>query len=465
MLNCNLGLTNEPRRTLYVASAALFLTQITLHIASYYVGIRVSKWTILSSYGIYLLAFLIWARKERLSTVPSRSAVVLLFSLFMTIVICSSLVTLLTAPSNTLFRNSSYLLAFAVAPFLLGAAQDRRSLEVLMSTMFYVGTGIALVTLMPSSWTYDPAGYGRPIFLGADFLRLLLGPILSITALTGFYYSATSRTKSLSFFTLGCTMLSSMALYFNVMRGAYYLGVLLLALLPLHLLMVGRISLKRAFLFVGIAISIHLFCKNVFFLGHLVLGLATAPISPDAYYGILIQSRLGDLAWKQIIQQFSPDNLPLILGQSAIGLTSMFDAFPNDSVVIRVRLYLEAMMMFFAAPAFGMGASTFQNYSFHGPFSFPHSTLLHVAAELGLVGLLVLALLLAACFWLLLPYTLLLACYLVFVVIDQTHGSYFTSWGSYFFMGVAAAYAQAQYRTPCATDLRLLAPSLKWLKP
>ena len=483
---------------LYLASVAMFFSQVTVAIISHYIGIGVGKWSILSSYGIYLLAFLLCVHAAGRRMLPAHNAIVLLFGLFSAIVLGSSLVTLITAPSAALLRNVCYLLAFAVVPFLLGAAQDRRSLEVLMSTVFYAGTAVALTTLLPSSWTYDSSSYGRPIFLGADFLRLILGPVLGIATLTGFYYAVTARSKTLCAVTLACATVGVVSLYFSVMRMGYYLAVLLLMLMPLHLVLCKRISFGRALVFMGIAICLHLFCKNIFVIIaqwyslidwlHRVLAELLSLISigdgtwdgakardrwatsPDAYYGMLTRSHLGDLNWDAIAQQFSRDHLPLIPGQSAIGLTSMFDAYPNDSTVIRVRLYLEAIMMFFAAPVLGMGASTFQQFSFQGPFSFPHSTLLHVAAELGAVGVLVLMLSLATCAWRLLPYTLLLAPYLFFIAIDQTHGSYFSSWGGYFFMGVAASMVPARLRTGIGTDadrgdFRLLVPSWKRPKP
>lgn len=470
MLARDLALSTKARSMLYLASAAMFFSQIAVAIFSHYAGVGVGKLSILSSCGIYLLAFLLCVHAAGRHMLPARNAIVILFGLFVVIVLGSSLMTLITAPSAALLRNACYLLAFAVVPFLLGAAQDKRSLEMLMSTVFYAGTAVALTTLLPSSWTYDPSSYGRPIFLSADFLRLTLGLILGIATLTGFYYAMTARGKTLCVVTLACSVLGGVSLNFSVMRMAYYMTILLLLLMPLHLLVCKRISVRRALFFMGIAIGLHLFCKNIYVNIGLWFSLTDLATSPDAYYRMLTQSHISDLNWDAIAQQLSRAHLPLVPGQSAIGLTSMFDAYPNDSIVIRVRLYLEAMMMFFAHPVLGMGASTFQQFSFQGPFSFPHSTLLHVAAELGTVGVLVLISLLAVCAWRLLPHTLLLAPYLFFIAIDQTHGSYFSSWGSYFFMGVAAALVRARLRNSAGLDtdwgdFRLLKPSWKWLKP
>jgi len=450
---------------LCLATAAMFFSQIAVSIGSFYIGVEVGKWTILTSYAFYLLAFALSVNVERRRMVPSSSGMAMLFGLFVTIIISSALVTAVNEPSTELLRNVCYLLAFGVVPFLLGAAQDKRTLEILMSTAFYSGIAVALITLAPSSWTYDAAGYGRPIFLGADVLRLLLGLVLGIATLAGFYYTITARNKTLRAITLACSAVMFLSLYFSVMRMAYFLAFLLLMLMPIHLMLYKKISAWQAILFVGIAVCLHFLCTNILVSVSFMLEmLGMEGISPDAYYDLLSRSHLRDLDWNAIVQQFSSAHLPLIKGQSAIGLTDMFDSYPNDSTVIRVRLYLEAMMMFFAAPMLGMGASTFHNFSSQGPFSFPHSTLLHVAAELGTVGLLLFVLLLALCAWRLLPYTLLLAPYLFFFVLDQTHGSYFSSWGSYFFIGVATSLMCAKRQMPTHTeqeDFHLLRPSWK----
>jgi len=453
-----------------LASATLFFSQITVLTVSYYIGLGVGKWSILISYGIYLSSFALCICVAGRRMMPRRTGIVALFSLFATIVFISSLFTLIFNPSTALIRNVSYALTFGVVPFLIGSAQDKRTLEVLLSIIFYAGTLVALITIAPTSWAYDPS-YGRPIFLGADFLRLLLGSLLAITTLTGFYYAVTAQGKTLCAVTLACSALCFVSLYFNVMRMAYYLASLLLILMPLHLLVLKRISIWRSFAFVGVAIGMHLFCKKVFFF----IGLASSLLSalsgssldgwtPDTYYDMLSRSHVQDLDWQAIFERFSKNSLPLTQGLSAIGLNGMFDLYPNDSTVIRVRLYLEAMMMFFALPLTGVGASMFQQFSFQGPFSFPHSSLLHVAAELGVAGLLVFVVLIAVCAWRLLPHALLLSPFLFFIAIDQTHGSYFTSWGSYFFMGVAASLARVDRGHSLRIDTRhfqLLIPTRK----
>jgi hypothetical protein len=462
MFDRDSALPAYPRRMLCLATTAMFFSQIAVAIGSFYIGVSVGKWTILTSYGLYLLAFALSVHAERRRMIPSRTGIVMLFGLFMTVILGSALVTAIYEPSTALLRNICYLLAFGVVPFLLGAAQDRRTLEMLMSTAFYSGLAVALITLAPTSWTYDAAGYGRPIFLGADALRLLLGLVLGIATLAGFYYAITARGKALRVVTLACSAVMFLSLYFSVMRMAYYLAFLLLMFMPVHLMLCKRISVRQTILFVGIAVGLHLLCTNILIGISFMLGiLGTEGVSPDAYYGLLSRSHLRELDWNAIVQQFSLGQLPLIKGQSAIGLTDMFDSYPNDSTVIRVRLYLEAMMMFFAAPILGIGASNFHSFSSQGPFSFPHSTLLHVAAELGSVGLLLFVPLLALSMWRMLPYTLLLAPYIFFFVLDQTHGSYFTSWGSYFFMGVATSLmcsTRHEYSHADQADFQLLRP-------
>jgi hypothetical protein len=122
----------------------------------------------------------------------------------------------------------------------------------------------------------------------------------------------------------------------------------------------------------------------------------------------------------------------------------------QDSIAIRRVFYREAITMLFNRPVFGVGAGVFGNHSCLVSVGHAHSTILHVFAELGLVGglpflgfLLVSVVVLFRAFMhseeqskpILLGLIMLLGLH---ILVDQVQGNYFFSIGFYIFVGVAA---------------------------
>jgi O-antigen ligase len=123
-----------------------------------------------------------------------------------------------------------------------------------------------------------------------------------------------------------------------------------------------------------------------------------------------------------------------------------------DSVSDRWVHYEQAVALFLARPLWGAGANHYGFYACTGPGSFPHSTLLQVFSELGIiVGVVYCTLLMMTLQALLQAYrrsakpteeavwTWLVAFAVVQVLIAQLNGNYFVSAALYYMMGVAAS--------------------------
>ena len=120
---------------------------------------------------------------------------------------------------------------------------------------------------------------------------------------------------------------------------------------------------------------------------------------------------------------------------------------------MRGVMYREAVAMFLENPVMGVGADRFGERSCTGPGWYPHSMVLQVFAELGLVGggllsglLALAAVTLARLFlpgrqdgsnWSADVFTLTL--FVMFFVAHQSSGNYFTGMGTWLMLGIAAS--------------------------
>ncbi len=125
----------------------------------------------------------------------------------------------------------------------------------------------------------------------------------------------------------------------------------------------------------------------------------------------------------------------------------------TNSIADRWIHYRSAWEMFLAKPLTGVGANSYGFYSCTGPGWYPHSTMLHVLAELGVLG----GLLYFSLLWMVVRVPIrrcmstvdvslkanmgwLLAYIVLQITTSQFFGSYFISTGLYFVMGLAASF-------------------------
>lgn len=160
----------------------------------------------------------------------------------------------------------------------------------------------------------------------------------------------------------------------------------------------------------------------------------------------------------KITSEFDP-----ILGRAICGTIV-------DSVTDRWTHYQQALAIFRARPIFGIGANAYGFHACTGPGSFPHSTVLQVMAELGIVGAFVYAALMISALGALMKIEFretqsegvhaigewAVAFFVFQFLAAQLSGDYFISASLYFTCGLAASF-RAQRESgldniqPCAS--------------
>ncbi len=135
-----------------------------------------------------------------------------------------------------------------------------------------------------------------------------------------------------------------------------------------------------------------------------------------------------------------------ILGENSCGKAA-------NSILDRWMHYRSAWEIFLAKPLTGVGANSYGFYSCHGPGWYPHTTILQVLAELGVLG----GLLYFSLLWMVVSVPIrrymstvdaslkanmgwLLAFMVLQITISQFYGNYLMSASLYFVMGLAARF-------------------------
>jgi hypothetical protein len=215
------------------------------------------------------------------------------------------------------------------------------------------------------------------------------------------------------------------------LRGSYYLTVLCVAALLVSARKRGKPALlPGAALVLGV-----------------LLGIGMSIVDGGEYHRKLIHPALNQLPTAAIyLDFFSVDAWNIAPGKPVLIHSNCLPvAQSNDSAMIRALLYLEAVKLFLSAPLLGIGVSNFSQFSCLQEQGYPHSTILHVASEMGLVGLGLLVLMLwkslsvirRAAFAAKLPYWFFFL-FVYYLCLDQLYGSYFSSSVTYFMAGLAS---------------------------
>lgn len=346
-----------------------------------------------------------------------------------------------------------FLLApfFFILPYLLGRLMNDR--DVLIFWNMLLALGGVLLSLMPIEYIKDQLPYvdwPNPFLFGQGHGVMLSGLLFSATFL----------------------VLVSRLLLAGI-KGAGALGrvdgwanLRLYLVFGLVIIAVGWISARgsaiAAVLGAGVLFVFSSYCgakRKVSIALVFAFFVVLAALNPfqdqfsKQFYQAVLQpppiflssgSWFGSAADSSLDASGAPDSRRPILGEQAC-------AAVKDSISDRWVHYQTALAIFFSHPLAGVGANRYGHYSCSGPGWFPHSTILQVLAELGLLGVAVYGLMLlmalhaiwkhyhssddvlakAIAGWLL--------AYLIFqLATSQLYGNYFLSAGLYFVVGVAS---------------------------
>lgn len=402
------------------------MSGLAMVVFCHFMGINIGRVSIIISYAAYLLPCVLFLainfrRQFFISNVD-------LFVIpFFLVIFFGLLLRLYVGLQIEAPRNFVYFFLFSLFPFLLGRTAN---LDVIQRYEFILIGCVAIILcllLIPGVVTYIPT-YGRPTFFSTEFSRITLAFMLGLgVLLTASMGQASSGWRRGVGYAL-LLMLILIGAAFVTLRLPYYLT----ALFAIAMISLIR-SPQNKYLIFGVFAGL--------LLGYLV--------SQDfvAYHSKILYVKTEQLPLSDLYLDFFGEGAWIISpGQSVL---NNVDCLPgktaNDSVMIRVVLYLEAIKLFLSFPFFGVGVSTFSSYSCFTPHGFPHSTVLHIAAEMGLVGLLLFISIISISarslfinakmkivkFW-------VFFAFIYFFILDQAFGSYFFSVYTYFLVGLAS---------------------------
>lgn len=273
-------------------------------------------------------------------------------------------------------RLWGFLLFMVVVPYVcgrtLGSTADLQKMQALVLIV-----GLAVMPLLLIDRLVMPAmERGRFPFFGMDHSPLMIGALLAATLIAlhswVLYPGMTVRERS------------------HVLKIA---GYILLCLTTIFLVWVSA----RGWLLAGIlgSLAVTVIAKQVKFSKRITLLLGiflTAALSMKllpyidnnfgAVYSIAANSLTTDRYF--YFREVTP-----VLGEATpvLGLASCMPFKKgDDSISMRWVLYQEAIAIFLQRPLLGVGAGLFGWYSCTGYGGFPHSTVLQLISELGVIG-------------------------------------------------------------------------------
>lgn len=382
------------------------------------------------------LAVLI-ARQARHWWVPTRLDLVVLFFWFYVAV---SIFYRLKLTDDT----SKYLLYapfMAVLPYFCGRLIRICLMHRLMQAIVALGLTVT-VLLIIDRFYLAPNNTNLlrwPIF-GYDHGRLLVGALLAIALPAACFIGLTAARHGQHIWRLdylvpsACAILLTVALVSILARGWLIAG--LFGAIVVVVFTRTATGFRRLFWIPLIAATV--------LISHLTF------LKYDPHYEHFAHTKYSETGFKY---DFSQTNREMTVGTRVLPGDSCRALRGGDSISVRELLYIESVAMFRENPLLGVGPAKFGQFScWASAGSYPHSTLLHILAELGLLGgaLFFAALVLAS--RALLRYqsqsrdvghaqpsigALALLC--VFFLADQFYGNYFMATGSWLMLGLAAS--------------------------
>ena len=398
--------------------------------------------------GILFLTFVVVFRRWKFSLIKINK-IDLVFGLFVCYLIMSSAI-------NFWQGTTYYLLLapiFIILPYVLGRLMNEEDILKFWNMLQLMG--IVLILLIP----YEYFEYKLPPFVkewplpylfGQPHGTMLSGQVISsalLVAVTVMLFDIRKKSeikyeKTLSF-----------------LKSTIFLGLSLITVLWIS----ARGSLLVAILGIGV---LFLYSSNSCLkrklLTFLLLGASLFLAIQNPYLNKNNRER-----YNEIIQ--SPPNFifPRVLSDKTLNNKSsdapeqILDkkACKNiaNSIADRWIHYQTAILIFWKHPVIGVGANKYGQYSCSGPGWYPHSTILQVFAELGLLGAFLYAVMLYLTYSTYIRYhnfistiqakavSAWLLAFLTFQLgLNQIYGNYFLSAGLYFTIGIASGIISIQ---------------------
>jgi hypothetical protein len=425
-----------------VPTAVLLYGIVFLFAIAYYVDIPWERgYTIILYMGVSVwAAVVVFDRFKRRR--PELNRIDLLFAAFLAAILLSAAINWWGGTINQ-FKLMPF---FFLMPYVLGRAM--RADDGFLLRNILIAAGILLLPLifpeylriLIHGWPYENSP--APILFNQGHGVMLSGLLLSVTFLglvsvvlspDGPYPPPFLTSAKGRYFSYGLLVTIVVTMGWIASRGSVLAGILGIIILFLLSPRSTRVRKFKILLIVALALTLavaHALQRKYNWQYY------AAVVQPPVTVGSVNGAMIGAPRWG--------GEKNSILGEAAC--TRVI-----DSVSDRWLHYEQAAALFLDKPLFGAGANRYGFYACTGPGSFPHSTLLQVFAELGVV----VGLVYCALIWMTLH--TLMRCYqhpgaptvqpvwswfvafsAMQVLIAQLNGNYFISAGLYFVMGVAA---------------------------
>jgi len=349
-----------------------------------------------------------------------------------------------TSLTLDLLKYLLYVPFMVFIPYFCGRLIRVSDFHIFMRIMLILG--LLIIPLMIADRVYSTANptvlVRWPIF-GHDYGRLMVGSLLAcaLTATCFFVTSVDDTDWSRSWIKklvlYGCTVLITFALVATATRGIILSGILGAIVVVLCR---RNSSLVRRFC-VSVTIVVLVVVAHFSF------------SAIDPHYFLTAQYSESNFKYENSstlssLTRASGANAQEILASP--GCRAMRGA---DSVNVRELLYREAVAMFLSHPLVGVGATKFGEYSCWSKVgSYPHSTVLQVLAELGLLGGGVFVMCYLFAFRAQFRLAILskdehsvhaivgaFALLILFFAADQIYGNYFMATGTWLMLGVSSS--------------------------
>lgn len=334
---------------------------------------------------------------------------------------------------------------FVILPYLLGRMMVAQDVELFKKLL--IGMGVVLLLLLPFEyWKNSQPGFlyensPAPILFGQGHGVMLSGLLFSATLL-----ALVSKLMSPA----ASTMES------KGREGLYrFFGYLMLAALASAMVW---ISSRGSVVAVMLGVIVLFLFSSFFGWEKKAAILSLLGLSAVVAFSISFQNKYHKEYYQQLfvppavaLNEMPRQEPRLQYGKPILGEGVCKDI--QNSISDRWVHYRSAWEIFLAKPLTGVGANSYGFYSCRGPGWFPHTTILQVLAELGVIGGLLYFPLIWLVFWapitrykleVNVPFRANMGWLLAFVVLQfttsQFNGNYFMSAGLYFAMGLAASF-------------------------
>ena len=280
-------------------------------------------------------------------------------------------------------RLWAFLFFMVVVPYICGRSLDL-TVDLHQLQAFILIAGLTVMPMMLVDRLMTPAmDGGRFPFFGMNHSPLMIGALLaaSLTALHSYvlYLEITELERSHLIKIAGYTLLCLTTVFLAWVSARGWLLAGIFGSLTMTVIAKQVTFSKRIILLLGIILTAALSIKvipNIDSKFGGVYSAAANSLTADSHFHL-----------REATPVLAADTPVLAADTPVLGSSSCMPFIKGThSLSMRWVMYQEAIAIFLQKPLIGVGAGLFGSYSCVGYGGFPHSTILQILSELGVIG-------------------------------------------------------------------------------